>query len=202
MPKLDGHLLVARNDESFSFVYQEHVDRFERVTFFDPEHDVPTFSDVDLLYLPGGYPEKHLDALVAARDTRQAIARYAAQGGRILAECGGMMYLCQSIDTDEGAHPMCGVLPYRISARRQDRRLSLGYRQFSMNGLTLRGHEFHYTQFADKTVPPSVVQVFNAQGMPVSTPVFRQGNVVASYTHLYWGECDIMKIFKEMKSEE
>jgi cobyrinic acid a,c-diamide synthase len=44
--------------------------------------------------------------------------------------------------------------------------------------------------------------VFNAQGMPVSTPVFRQGNVVASYTHLYWGECDIMKIFKEMKSEE
>jgi cobyrinic acid a,c-diamide synthase len=202
LPKLDGHLLVARNDESFSFVYQEHVDRFERVTFFDPEHDVPTFSDVDLLYLPGGYPEKHLDALVAARDTRQAIARYAAQGGRILAECGGMMYLCQSIDTDEGAHPMCGVLPYRISARRQDRRLSLGYRQFSMNGLTLRGHEFHYTQFADKTVPPSVVQVFNAQGMPVSTPVFRQGNVVASYTHLYWGECDIMKIFKEMKSEE
>ena len=56
--------LIARNDESFSFIYQENIDRLENVSFFDPERDVPSLDNVTLLYLPGGYPEKHLDALV------------------------------------------------------------------------------------------------------------------------------------------
>ncbi len=188
-------VLVARNSESFSFLYHEHLEQWRHATFFDPETEVPSLDDIDLLYLPGGYPEKHLEALAAASDTRQAIRHYAAQGGRILAECGGMMYLCQSIVTDEGEHSMCGVLPYRIGARRQDRKLSLGYRQLRLGNLQLRGHEFHYTQFLD-ALPASITQVYNAKGEPVSTPVFRQGNVIASYTHLYWGEQNIMKIFE------
>ena len=94
--------LIARNDESFSFIYQENIDRLENVSFFDPERDVPNLDDVELLYLPGGYPEKHLDALVAAEATRRAIKEYAECGGRIIAECGGMMYLCEKIVTDEG----------------------------------------------------------------------------------------------------
>ena len=49
--------LIARNAESFSFIYQETIDRFEDVRFFDPETEVPTFEGIDLLYLPGGYPE-------------------------------------------------------------------------------------------------------------------------------------------------
>ena len=101
-----------------------------------------------------------------------------------MAECGGMMYLCESIVSDEGEYPMSGVLPYCISARKADRRLSLGYRRFVLDGREYRGHEFHYTQFLDGT-PPSVTQVFNAKGEPVATPVFRYKNVLASYTHLY-----------------
>ena len=95
-----------------------------------------------------------------------------------------MMYLCRSIVTDDGEFPMCGVLPYQISARRADRRLSLGYRRFTLDGREYRGHEFHYTQFLGE-VPKSIVQVFNAKGEPVSTPVLRYKNVLASYTHLY-----------------
>ena len=79
---------------------------------------------------------------------------------------------------------MCGVLPYTISARREDRKLSLGYRRFVLEGKEYRGHEFHYTQFLGET-PPSVVQVYNAQGEPVTTPVFCYKSVFASYTHLY-----------------
>ena len=126
--------LIARNDESFSFLYQETIDAFKTVRYFDPETDVPTFEDIDLLYLPGGYPEKHLDALVRNEACRQAIKTFAEQGGRVVAECGGMMYLCQSIKTDEGSYPMCGVLPYSITARQQDRKLSLGYRRFMLDG--------------------------------------------------------------------
>ena len=176
--------LIARNDESFSFIYQENIDRLENVTFFDPERDVPCLDDVVMLYLPGGYPEKHLGALVKAEATRCAIREYAERGGRIIAECGGMMYLCEKIVTDEGEFPMCGVLPYSITARRQDRKLSLGYRRFTLDGEEYRGHEFHYTQFLGE-MPKSAAQVYNAKGESVPTPVIRYKNVMASYTHLY-----------------
>ena len=177
-------VLSARNSEAFSFIYQEVIDQFEFVSFFDPETEVPDFSGIDMLYLPGGYPEKHLQALVSNEACRKAIRQFAEQGGRIVAECGGMMYLCKSIITDSGEYPMCNVLPYSITARTADRKLSLGYRRFMLDGKEYRGHEFHYTQFANE-VPTSDCQVFNAKGEPVPTPVFHYKNVLASYTHLY-----------------
>ena len=183
-PRWESRTMVARNADAFSFLYQETLDLFGNPTFFDPERDVPQLAGVDVLYLPGGYPEKHVEALVANEPCRSAIRSYAQRGGRIVAECGGMMYLCQSIVTDEGEFPMCGVLPYRITARRADRHLSLGYRRFTLDGREYRGHEFHYSQFLGD-VPPSAVQVYNARGEAVPTPVFRYKNVLASYTHLY-----------------
>ena len=183
-PQGELSVLIAQNAESFTFIYQEAVGRLGNVRFFDPENDVPDFSGIDLLYLPGGYPEKHLEALVANEACRRAIKNYAERGGRIQAECGGMMYLCEQIVTDDGEYPMCGVLPYSITARKADRKLSLGYRCFVIDGKEYRGHEFHYTQFMGKT-PQSVVQVYNAKDEPVTTPVFRYKKVLASYTHLY-----------------
>ena len=183
-------ILVARNAESFSFVYQETIDllcSLGSVAFFDPEEEefgrCLAGDPFTLLYLPGGYPEKHLEALVRAEKTRRFVHDFAAAGGHIIAECGGMMYLCRSILTDEGEAAMCGVLPYDVSARKADRRLSLGYRRFELEGQEVRGHEFHYTQFV-LPAPASVVQVMNAKGEPVATPILRSGNVLASYTHL------------------
>ena len=199
-------ILVARNAESFSFVYQETIDllcSLGSVEFFDPEEEESgrclagnsgnrsaeesgiclAGEPSTLLYLPGGYPEKHLEALVRAEKTRRFVHDFAAAGGHIIAECGGMMYLCRSILTDEGEAAMCGVLPYDVSARKADRRLSLGYRRFELEGQEVRGHEFHYTQFV-LPAPASVVQVMNAKGEPVATPILRSGNVLASYTHL------------------
>jgi len=177
-------VLSAQSSESFSFCYQETLGRFQFVRFFNPETETPDFRDIDMLYLPGGYPEKHLKALVANEACRKAVKDFAEKEGRIVAECGGMMYLCKSIVTDDGEFPMCGVLPYQITARKADRKLSLGYRRFELDGKEYRGHEFHYTQFMGEK-PQSVTQVFNANGEPVDTPVFKYKNVLASYTHLY-----------------
>lgn len=177
-------IVVARNSESFSFLYQETLDRLGEVSFLDPEANEPLPAECSFLYLLGGYPEKHLEALVKAERTRESIREYAERGGRVIAECGGMMYLCQSIVTDEDEYPMCGVLPYRITTRKADRKLSLGYRRFVLDGQEYRGHEFHYTQFLGDT-PPSIVQVYDAKGNPVPTPVFKYRNVLASYTHIY-----------------
>lgn len=201
-----GKILVARNAEAFSFIYQEHLDELSRlgkVQFFDPEANEPIPQDTALLYLPGGYPEKHAAALAAATITRKSVQAYAEAGGRVLAECGGLIYLSQGIVHNEEQYladgtacdPMAGVLPFTVCDAPERRKLSLGYRQFDYNGQQLRGHEFHYTQFGPGQLPPTVAQVFDARRRPVPTPVFRYKNVIASYTHLYWGEIDLKKLF-------
>lgn len=199
------NIWVARNEESFSFLYAEHIDYLQRlgeVTFFDPEQDGMLPDDVDLLYLPGGYPENRTKELNRAKRMRQSIGRHINKGGCALAECGGMMYLSEHILTDDRKRPyrMVGVLSFDVSARKVDRRLSLGYRQFQLSGLSLRGHEFHYSRILDnqtkEAMPPSSVQVYDAKGNPVDTAVFRYKNLIASYTHLYWGEIDLLALFK------
>lgn len=204
--KKERHILIARNEESFSFLYEEHVEILRRmgtISFFNPEHDYPIPSDTDLLYLPGGYPEERLEQLAAAHHTLNSIRRYIEDGGKTLAECGGMIYLSQGVtydlpqQTDEPEKrvvPLLGIFPFGISNEKNHRKLSLGYRQFNYQDLHLRGHEFHYTTF--NTQPPSsIAQVYNARGQMVGTPVFRYKNTIASYTHLYWGETDIMDLF-------
>lgn len=186
-------VLVARNEESFSFIYQEHLDNFKNVTFFNPEEEFEIPADTDLLYLPGGYPEKHLKEL--SKKTMKSVKEYAEKGGKILAECGGMIYLCNSILTDEGRVPLTGVLPYTVTSKKENRKLSLGYRSFTLNGVTFKGHEFHYTKF-EEPQPKSIIEVFDARENKTETPVMRVKNTIASYTHLYWGEEDIFKIFQ------
>ena len=218
------HVSVARNEESFSFLYAEHLDILRRmgtVTFFNPEHDRPIPQETDLLYLPGGYPENRLEELAGARLARESIRSYIEAGGRTLAECVGMIYLSQSVlsdgDTDGGSAGSCvgnignemvGVLPFSITNERKRRKLTLGYRRFDYNGWRLKGHEFHYTQFAVPetdgkeggacSLPLSIAQVYNAKGGKVTTPVFRYKNLIDSYTHLYWGEVDVMALFGEL----
>ena len=218
------HISVARNEESFSFLYAEHLDILRRmgtVTFFNPEQDRAIPQETDLLYLPGGYPENRLEELAGARLARESIRSYIEAGGRTLAECGGMIYLSQFVlsdgDTDGGSAGSCvgnignemvGVLPFSITNERKRRKLTLGYRRFDYNGWRLKGHEFHYTQFAVPetdgkeggacSLPLSIAQVYNAKGGKVTTPVFRYKNLIASYTHLYWGEVDVMALFGEL----
>ena len=180
-------IAIARSQESFSFIYQNTLDAMSGADtcFFNPELNESFPDDTDLLYLPGGYPEKHAEVLAKASQTKDCIRQYVEKGGHVIAECGGMMYLCERIITDEGEFPMCGILPYSVSSRKQDRHLSLGYRRWILNGKTYRGHEFHYSQFVG-TQPQSIVTVYDARGEIVDCPIFRQGNVLASYTHWYW----------------
>ena len=122
----------------------------------------------------------------------RAIRGFAASGGKILAECGGLLYLCRDID---GAQ-LAGVLP--LSATMQGARLRLGYRRVVLpGGAEIRGHEFHYSRIVDPAALPSVARQFNAAGDPVDTSLYRLGNVLAGYTHLYWAGSDILSLFRQ-----
>lgn len=189
-------IAVAR-DAAFNFTYRENLSRLSQlgqVRYFSPLAGDP-LPEADLVYLPGGYPELFAAELSSRRETMQQLRDYAESGGRILAECGGMIYLSKAIEGVEGApYPLCGVLPF--SATMDGARLHLGYRRLvDAAGREWRGHEFHYSAVTAPDALPSVAQQYDARGGAVATPLYRYKNVIAGYTHLYWGETGILNLW-------
>lgn len=192
IPAVPFRIAVAQ-DEAFNFVYPQNLKVLESlgtVQFFSPLRDT-VLPPTDFLYLPGGYPELYLPALSKNQKLREAISGYCKNGGKALAECGGMMYLGKYIADAEGKiYPMCDYLP--IGSTMENMRLKLGYRKVLLYGQEYRGHEFHYSRtLREEGMQPSAATVWNARGTAVDTPVYRCGNVLASYVHFYWGEGQI-----------
>ncbi|MBP5302973.1 MAG: cobyrinate a,c-diamide synthase [Bacteroidales bacterium] len=190
-------IAVAR-DAAFNFIYRENLHRLAQVGqlhFFSPLAGDP-LPEAELVYFPGGYPELYAEELARQKDLKRQVQEYAEDGGRILAECGGMIWLSQAIEgLESGTAPMCGVLPF--SATMEGARLHMGYRRIvDASGRVWRGHEFHYSQLTDPSALPSIAKQYNAAGEEVGTPLYRYKNVVAGYTHFYWGESDILYLWK------
>lgn len=186
-------------DEAFNFIYHENLEYLKNayhVTLFSPLND-SRLPEADLVYLPGGYPELFLAQLSANKELHNSIRDYVDGGGRLLAECGGMMYLSSLIADQEGReYPMVGIFPQKASM--QDMKLKLGYRYFEYNGLTVKGHEFHYSH--TRSSQRSIVQQYSAKRLPVDTPLLRYKNAIAGYTHIYWAEMDnLFDLFNEYR---
>lgn len=180
---------VAR-DEAFNFIYPANVERFNaNIVYFSPLHD-KAIPKADLVYIPGGYPELYADDLEENREMRTAIKNFAEKDGKILAECGGMIYLSEEINGKK----MCGVFPLKASMK--NARLKLGYRRVKFDNFEISGHEFHYSDILDLSGLPSVAQQYNIRSEKVAIPVYRYKNVFAGYTHFYWAETDIFKLWE------
>ncbi|NTU93276.1 MAG: cobyrinate a,c-diamide synthase [Chlorobiaceae bacterium] len=191
-----GNVIAVARDEAFSFIYHENIEalrKYGEIVCFSPLHDT-RLPECDLLYLAGGYPELHAHLLSANSGMRRQIREHCRNGGAAYAECGGLMYLGRTITHDDGSsHAMCGV--FDLDTTMQDARLTLGYRKVypaGPGGIELRGHEFHYSRIANPDLPGSIALVMNARDEMTGTKVFRQGNSIASYVHMYWGEHDYL----------
>lgn len=185
-----GLRIAVARDAAFNFYYEENLRLLARlgtVRFFSPLAD-SRLPEADFIYLPGGYPELRLAELSGNEPMRRALRDYVERGGKMLAECGGMMYLCERIVGMDGkAYPMVGALPR--AATMSGMKLRLGYRRLACGDDTLWGHEFHYSRLEPDERPlPSVAEAFTAKGIPVDTPLYRHKNLLAGYTHLYWGD--------------
>ncbi|AMJ68072.1 cobyrinate a,c-diamide synthase [Hymenobacter sp. PAMC 26628] len=182
-------IAVAR-DAAFTFTYHQNLAALEQlgdVNYFSPLADGALPAGTDFLYLPGGYPELFAGALHANAAMRASIAAYCAGGGAAYAECGGLMYLGQRITAAAGqAFAMVGALPCATSM--ENAKMTLGYRAVEWNSLTIKGHEFHYSVLNDHGLRHEPARITSAKGAPVPAQLYRQGNVCASYVHLYWGE--------------
>ncbi|SFL11254.1 cobyrinic acid a,c-diamide synthase [Paenibacillus sp. 1_12] len=206
LPKPQVTIAVAR-DAAFNFYYQENIDLLQangaNCIYFSPLAGEPLPADVHGLYLGGGFPEEFADMLAAdeAEPVRRSIREAISEGLPTLAECGGFMYLTDSIENTNGQHyPMLGLIPGTV--RMQKKLAALGYREITgTEGNFLlgaadkaKGHEFHYSTFQPKLVenedPEKALRhAYVTKGLRGTKPegyLSESGNLVAGYTHIHF----------------
>ena len=192
-PPARVRIAVAR-DEAFCFTYAETLEAFRdagaEVVFFSPLRDTALPENIGGLYLPGGYPELHARELSENTSLLREIKQKIESGLPTAAECGGFLYLGQSLTDAEGqSWPMVGVLPGE--AKDAGRLVRFGYAALSADsdsmlfraGESFPIHEFHHW---DSTANGTAL----AAKKPVSGAEWRCGSVnehfYAGFPHLYW----------------
>lgn len=183
---LAGKRIAVARDAAFSFIYQANLDCLEamgaELRFFSPLADAD-LPDADSIYLPGGYPELHLQTLSGNHAMKQALRDHHRAGKAIYAECGGFLYLLDSLaDKDGHAAAMAGLLPG--SARMQSRLVNLGMHSLQLEHGEIRGHSYHHSQLETSMQP--AMQSIPQRNRSRSEGFYRSGSLQASYLHLYF----------------
>ncbi|WP_300791080.1 cobyrinate a,c-diamide synthase [uncultured Bacteroides sp.] len=193
-------IAVAR-DSAFNLLYKENIDRLSaigRVTYFSPLYS-NNLPEADIIYIPGGFPEMFARQLHRRKTLMKQLKDYADKGGKIIAEGGGMVLLSRSLTVREGgsAYEMSGVLPFGCTMI--DSHLHTGYRIIEMSDKSLRGHEFRFLSIdtGNSRLPSDVriVPVMNTRGAEADSCIYRYRNVIAGFTHWYWGETDVLRFW-------
>ncbi len=186
--------IAVAQDEAFCFTYAETLEAFRdagaEVVFFSPLRDTALPENIGGLYLPGGYPELHARELSENTSLLREIKQKIESGLPTAAECGGFLYLGQSLTDAEGqSWPMAGVLPGE--AKDAGRLVRFGYAALSADsdsmlfraGESFPIHEFHHW---DSTANGTAL----AAKKPVGGAEWRCGFVnehfYAGFPHLYW----------------
>ena len=185
-PLLAGVRIAVARDHAFSFVYRANLDLLRELgaelLFFSPLKNA-ALPLADSLYLPGGYPELYIDALGNNRALVDAIRAHHDAGKPLVAECGGMLYLCQSLTDAEGKRgAMAGLLPGE--AIMQKRLTALALQSVAIPEGNLRGHTFHHSRLEMNMAP--VARGACPNGGPTAEAVYRRHRLAASYIHWYF----------------
>ncbi|MEQ1533311.1 MAG: cobyrinate a,c-diamide synthase [Sideroxydans sp.] len=183
---LHGVKIAVARDEAFSFLYQANLDVLRdmgaQLNFFSPLNEA-VLPACDSVYLPGGYPELHLQKLSANSAMCNALRAHHAAGKPILAECGGMLYALQSLTDQHGVSAnLLGLLDG--TAVMQPRLTALALQSVALPQGTLRGHTFHYSKLTSQLQP--VAQGVCPNGYATSEAVYQQHRLTASYIHFYF----------------
>ncbi|MER7394849.1 cobyrinic acid a,c-diamide synthase, partial [Streptomyces sp. NPDC000151] len=188
VPAAGRPVIAVAGGAAFTFSYAEHAELLTaagaEVVTFDPLRDEKLPPDTAGLVIGGGFPEVYAPELSANAPLRAEVARLAAAGAPVAAECAGLLYLSRSLD----GRPMCGVLP---ADGRMSERLTLGYREavaiedsaLAAAGTRVRGHEFHRTVLEPGTGERPAWGFVRPERR---TEGFVQGGVHASYLHVHW----------------
>lgn len=183
-----GRRLAIASDAAFRFCYGHwwHEDSLP----FSPLANEPIPGDAEAVFLPGGYPELHLDVLARSDRFWRSLKNAAHSGVPIYGECGGYMVLGEGIQDDAGQwYEGAELLPFRSSF--QARQRHLGYRRlraltdtpFFAAGSVFRAHEFHYCSIV-RQQNTNLFSAGDAAGSILSAQGHLRGSVFGSFMHL------------------
>ena len=190
-------MIAVARDAAFSFYYHDTLALLERLgaqlVYFSPLAGEGIPAGACGLYLGGGYPELHAQELSARKELRDELREAVAVGMPTIAECGGFLYLHQTLEDAAGVRwPMVGALPGH--AQRGERLGRFGYvtlvaRHDSLlvrAGEEIPAHEFHYWQSDEPGDAFCAQKPASARGWDtgVATPT-----LYAGFPHLYLCGC-------------
>lgn len=198
-PSLTDHTLQLRigviRDSAFQFYYPENIEELEKegveiIKISALEDSV--LPEIDALYIGGGFPETHAQALAENSGFRRSLLEAIERGLPVYAECGGLMYLGQSLILNSRRYPMVGAFPLTFGVERKPQ--AHGYtileveqeNPFFEKGGILKGHEFHYSSVLEADGELSLVfRVKRGRGIKDGMDGLCYKNTLASYTHLH-----------------
>jgi cobyrinic acid a,c-diamide synthase len=186
-PLLAGLTIAVARDPAFMFLYPANLDTLRQLgatlAFFSPLADEALPGAANAVYLPGGYPELHAQALSQAAAWQASIRATHAAGMPIVAECGGMMALADTLADQSGAvWPMAGLLQGAVAM--QPRLAGLGSQGLPTAQGVLRGHTFHYSKL-ETALEPAAHTIKHPSAAP-GEAWYRVGSLTASYFHAYF----------------
>ena len=190
---------VAR-DAAFGFYYPEDLEGLQaagaELHFFDTMSDASLPADVDALFIGGGFPERHMDALASNAQLRQSLKSRIQSGMPVYAECGGLMYLSRSLEWKGRRAPMVGAI--EADAVMHEKPRGRGYVRLRETGKSpwplfegndkehiIYAHEFHYSDL--ENCAPEVdfaYEVVRGRGIDGRHDGIVVNNVLASFSHL------------------
>lgn len=187
--------IAVAYDEAFNFYYEENLKMLQlhgaRLKYFRPLRGEAIPDDVDGLYIGGGFPDEYLETLTSFRKNNSKLKTLIENGLPVFAECGGFMFLCESITTVNGeTFPMVGIIPGKI--RMMPTLQAIGYREVTAlyDSVILKakekafGHEFHYSIF-EELQPMN--KVYHSKGLrKEGYEGFHLDNVTAGFTHIHF----------------
>lgn len=189
--------IAIAHDKAFNFYYPDNLELLEQagaeLVFWSPLKDKTLPPNIQGLYFGGGFPEVFAAELSANQPMRQAIKVAIQAGTPTYAECGGLMYLCQTLQDLQGkSHPMVGALPPKVM---MGAKLTLGYRQATAlqntpllsKGMQLWGHEFHHSRLNQISEAPLYALSRYSSSSERSQEGWGHTSLHASYVHLHWG---------------
>lgn len=195
----EGLTLALADDEAFNFYYPDNIQLLRnagvKIVRFSPLHDA-VLPECQMLWLGGGYPELRARALSANTSMLESIRLAHWRGVAIYAECGGLMYLGSTLRDAEGdIHSMVGAIPGHSEMGKRLTRF--GYCEATASqptlladeGETLRGHEFHYSDFTPEQ--DAVMQCQKTRDGKILSRWqggWQVGNTYASYLHIHFAQ--------------
>ena len=197
--------IAVAYDKAFSFYYRENIELLEElgeVIYFSPLNDKKLPKDIDFLYIGGGYPEVFIEELSKNKSMLKSIKEELDKGLKCYAECGGLMYLTEAIENNEGLKG--DTVGYFKGTSKMTKRLqNFGYAQLEVckeneilpKGLTINCHEFHKSivELDEKTIFKINKTMYNGETKNWHCGYIK-GNTIAAYAHVnFLGNTEFLK---------